>query len=66
MKITLNDQAFEVQEATTLQVFMDSLQRSLDGLAVAIDYEVVPRNTWNDVVLVDGMSLIAIHAVSGG
>lgn len=66
MKITLNDQSFEVEERITLQVFMDSLQRSLDGLAVAIDYEVVPRNTWDNVILVDGMSLIAIHAVSGG
>lgn len=66
MKITLNDQSFEVEERITLQVFMDSLQRSLDGLAVAIDYEVIPRNTWDNVILVDGMSLIAIHAVSGG
>lgn len=66
MKITLNEQSFEVEEKITLQAFMDSLQRSLDGLAVAIDYEVIPRNTWDDVILVDGMSLIAIHAVSGG
>lgn len=66
MKITLNDQAFEVEAEITLQAFMDSLQRSLDGLAVAINYEVIPRNNWDKVILVDGMSLIAIHAVSGG
>jgi sulfur carrier protein len=66
MTILLNDKAHEVQEGATLASFIDSLGLKREGIAVAIQYEVVPKEHWADTVLSDRMELMLIHAVSGG
>ena len=66
MKVKLNDKTYEPAEGTTLERFMQELDMPLRGVAVAIDYEVIPRGQWSETVLEDGMELMVIHAVSGG
>jgi sulfur carrier protein len=66
MKIKLNDKTYEAPDGTTLGQFVESLGVPLQGVAVAIDYEVVPKSRWHDTVLDDRMELMMIHAVSGG
>ena len=45
---------------------MERLGIPLQGVAVAIDYEVVPKGRWHETVLHDCMELMMIRAVSGG
>ena len=66
MEIKLNDKSYEVAVGTTLEQFVNSLDLPLVGVAIAIDYEVVPRRAWGETSLTDGMSLMMIQAVSGG
>ncbi|MDR2916689.1 MAG: sulfur carrier protein ThiS [Tannerella sp.] len=66
MVIKLNDKPYEVMEGMTLDRFIKDLNIPIQGIAIAIDYEVVPKNVWNEMVLEDGMALLMIHAVSGG
>jgi sulfur carrier protein len=66
MKIKLNDKTYEPAEGTTLERFMQELGMPVQGVAVAIDYEVIPKSRWNETVLADNMELMMIHAVSGG
>lgn len=66
MTITLNDKAYEVSEGTSLETFMNSLDIKLHGIAIAINYEVIPKNKWDDTMLSDKMELMLIQAVSGG
>jgi sulfur carrier protein len=66
MKIKLNDKPYSPAEGTTLEMFMQELGVPLQGIAVAIDYEVVPKAQWSETVLEDRMELMMIHAVSGG
>lgn len=66
MKILLNDKQYEVDEGTTLAAFIESLGQKPQGIAVAIDYEVIPKDQWSGYVLADGHELMLIHAVSGG
>jgi sulfur carrier protein len=66
MKIKLNDKLYELTEGMTLDRFMESLDIPFQGIAVAIDYEVVPKGRWHETVLEDNMELMMIHAVSGG
>lgn len=66
MTIKLNDKSFEVEEGTTLAAFIRSQDISLQGVAIAIGYEVVPKSLWTETVLAEGMELILIQAVSGG
>ena len=66
MTVKLNENIYEIAEGTTLKTFIESLGIRLQGVAIAIDYEIVPKKAWSDTVLADGMTLLMIHAVSGG
>ena len=66
MTIQLNDKPLEVTAGTTLEKFIESLDIQLQGVAIAINYEVIPKNEWSETTLTDGMTLMMIHAVSGG
>ncbi|MDR1381081.1 MAG: sulfur carrier protein ThiS [Tannerella sp.] len=66
MKIKLNDKPYSLADGTTLDKFMRELGMPLQGVAIAIDYEVVPKSRWEETVLEDGLELMMIHAVSGG
>ena len=66
MKVKLNDKSYDVVEGMRLDKFIESLDIQLQGIAIAIDYEVIPRSRWGDISLEEGMKLMMIHAVSGG
>ena len=66
IRITLNDTVYELAAHTSVANFIASLELPLKGIALAIDYEVIPKEQWADVHLVDGNELMLIHAVSGG
>ena len=66
MEVKLNGKMHEVQENTSLAVFIQSLGIKPQGIAVAIGDEVVPKQEWTGTILSDKMELMLIHAVSGG
>jgi sulfur carrier protein len=66
MTVLLNDKSYEVAEGTSLAAFIDSLGLKREGIAVAVDYEVVPKEQWAETILSDGLELMLIQAVSGG
>ena len=66
MLIRLNDKPYEVAEGTTLDMFIESLGIQFQGIAVAVDFEVVPKSEWICKKLSDGMAVMLIHATSGG
>ena len=66
MVVKLNDKPHEIAEGTTLDAFIKSLDVQLQGVAIAIDFEVIPKNEWSETILKDGTKLMMIHAVSGG
>ena len=37
-----------------------------DGMAVAVQEQVVPKNRWSDTALAEGQSITIIKAVQGG
>ena len=66
MVVKLNDKPYEIADGTMLDAFIENLDIQLQGIALAIDFEVIPKNEWHNTTLIDGMSLMMIHAVSGG
>jgi sulfur carrier protein len=66
MTIKLNDKPYEISEGTSLAAFIESLGLKPQGIAVAIDYEVVPKDRWEETILSDQLELMLIYAVSGG
>jgi sulfur carrier protein len=66
MTVLLNDKEYEAPEGTSLAAFIASLGLKRQGIAVAIDYEVVPKDRWEETILSDRLELMLIQAVSGG
>lgn len=66
MTIKLNDQYHEVEDGTSLASFIESIGLKPNGIAVAINFEVVLKDRWAETTLSDQLELMLIHAVSGG
>jgi sulfur carrier protein len=66
MTILLNDKSYEVTDGTSLAAFIESLGLKPQGIAVAVDYEVIPKDCWEETILSDRLKLMLIQAVSGG
>jgi len=66
MKITLNNKSHEIEQNASLLQFIESLNISDDGMAVAINNTVVPKSKWSSTILEENAELIIIQAVSGG
>ena len=66
MEVILNDKPYTVEENTSLAVFIESLGLKPEGIAIAVNYEVVPKEQWTKTILTNKMELMLIHAVSGG
>ena len=64
MNITLNGEATSTN-AATVEALVAEVGAPVDGTAVAIDGEVVPRSQWGRK-LVDGCSADILTAVQGG
>ena len=65
MKITVNDEAVEVDDATTVAALLDRLGFPEKGIAVAVDWSVLPRSEWQSA-LADGARVEVVTAVQGG
>ncbi|MDA4109968.1 sulfur carrier protein ThiS [Mycolicibacterium holsaticum] len=65
MKVTVNDEAVEVDADTTIAALLSRLGFPDKGIAVALDWSVLPRSEW-DTTLADGARLEVVTAVQGG
>lgn len=66
MTIRLNDRDYEVKEGTSLAAFIEGIGLKSQGIAIAVNYEIIPKKQWAETILYDKMELMLIHAVSGG
>ena len=65
MIVTVNDQRMQVDEHTTVAALLTSLGYPDRGVAVALEWAVLPRSRW-DTTLSDGARLEVVTAVQGG
>jgi sulfur carrier protein len=65
MKVTVNDTAVEVEEQTTVATLLETLGFPDKGIAVAVDWTVLPRSEWY-TTLADGARVEVVTAVQGG
>ena len=65
MKIIVNDKPVEVDEKTTVAGLIERLGFPEKGIAVAVDWTVLPRSDWQ-TMLSDGARLEVVTAVQGG
>ncbi len=65
MKVVVNDEAVEVDEQTSVADLLAQLGIPANGIAVAVDWAVVPRSQWH-LTLADGAKVEVVTAVQGG
>jgi sulfur carrier protein len=65
MKLLVNDESVEVDENTTVEQLLETLGMPDKGIAVAVDWAVVPRSQWHRA-LSDGAKVEVVTAVQGG
>ena len=66
MQVWINGQQRELTEGASVRDALAALGASGDGVAVALDGEVVPRAEWSAVVLDEGARVEVLTAVQGG
>ena len=65
MKVIVNDEDVEVDDQTTVAALIERLGFPEKGIAVAVDWTVLPRSLWQ-TMLTDGARLEVVTAVQGG
>ena len=67
MEITVNQETYSVEDICVVQqVITHVLKLPLNGIAVAINQQIIARNTWNSHLLRSGDHLTIIKATQGG
>jgi sulfur carrier protein len=65
MKILVNDEEVEIDDNTTVEALVDRLGYPNKGIAVAVDWTVLPRSDWH-TTLSEGARVEVVTAVQGG
>ena len=65
MIVTVNDETVEVDDQTTVAGLLERLGFPEKGIAVAVDWSVLPRSQW-ETTLADGARVEVVTAVQGG
>jgi sulfur carrier protein len=65
VKITVNGDSVEISEGASVATLVEQLGLPDKGIAVAIDWEVLPRSEWH-TTLSDGAKIEVVTAVQGG
>lgn len=68
MKLHINgdERSFDSPSPFTLAVLVESLGMKPDRVAIEINREIAPRNSWAETQLKDGDRLEIVHFVGGG
>lgn len=65
LKVIVNDEAVEIDDRTSVADLLTRLGIPEKGIAVAVDWAVVPRSEWH-LPLSDGAKVDVVAAVQGG
>ncbi len=65
MKVMVNDEELEVEDDTTVSRLLETLGFPERGIAVAVNWTVLPRSQWNSAVP-EGARVEVVTAVQGG
>jgi sulfur carrier protein len=68
MNVVLNGERREIEDGATVRAAVTATGAPSEGrgVAVALDGEVVPRRSWDDVPLREGQRVEVVQAVQGG
>lgn len=66
MRISLNDEGIELENALTVKELLAQLGYHQPGSALAINQTIIPRDSWDNHLLQDGDDILLFQAIAGG
>ena len=66
MQIRVNNQPVPLDAPVTLETLLQKLNRSRQGIALAVNQQIIGRSRWSEHRLNDGDSVTLIQATAGG
>lgn len=66
MELEVNGERHEVEEGTTLAQLLQELKFTPNGTAVSVNDAIVPKGSWAEFVLAQGMKVDVFSLVAGG
>lgn len=64
--VRVNESQMEVDEKTTISSLLQTVNSSTDGIAVAINHSVIPKDSWGEHFLNQHDTILIIKATQGG
>lgn len=64
--VNVNNTAHTLPSPSTLQDLLAQLQISEKGIAVAVNDQIISKNSWSDHQLAEGEKVLVIKATQGG
>ncbi len=66
MRLSINGETKDFANSINLSKLLEILQVQVNGVAVAINMEIVARNQYDETILNDGDEIEIVRAVGGG
>ena len=66
MNIKINGEEHFIEENKTISEILDQLSLKPESIAIAINYQVLPKTAYTSRLVKEGDKLEIIHAVQGG
>jgi sulfur carrier protein len=67
MEVTVNQQSYSVSDDCSLQQMINNvLSLPVNGIAIAVNQEIIVKNEWSNHMLKSGDHLTIIKATQGG
>lgn len=66
INIEVNNCKHQVSQSTPLQKILEQLEITVNGIAIAINHNVIPKDTWMTTFLNNNDKVLIIKATQGG
>lgn len=66
IRILVNHQPKEITDNSSLNLLLETLEISKDGIAIAINNEIITKTIWGSTILEENDTVTIIQATQGG
>ncbi|CDG19303.1 sulfur carrier protein ThiS [Xenorhabdus doucetiae] len=66
MNIIVNDQPMALSAPMTVQQWLEHIEHTQSGTALAINQTIIPRSEWHTHQINDGDTILLFQAIAGG
>jgi len=66
ISVYVNNEVKEVPHETSLELFLQILNKKGDGIAIAINSQIITKSDWKSTLLIENDNVLLIQATQGG